>query len=127
MAIIAAYSTNIRRQRRRLQTSSSSYTESSECLYSPEYYYNSNDLDIPESEQNFSKHISFTELLLILKKKRKTTRVMKPAMNSRDVILAKELFVDKKDLKNTDNICINKNRDDTNHGKKKTSSKKTES
>ena len=44
---------------------------------------------------------------------------MKSAMNSRGVILAKELFVDKKDLKNSDNTRINKNSDDTNHGKKK--------
>ncbi len=43
------------------------------------------------------------------------------------MILAKGLFVEKKDLKNTDKSCINKNRDDSNHGKKKTSSKKTES
>ena len=44
---------------------------------------------------------------------------MKPAMNSRDVILTKEFFVDKKDLKNIGNTRINKNRDDTNRGKKK--------
>ena len=50
---------------------------------------------------------------------------MKPGMNNRGVILAKELFVDKKDLNNTDNTHINKNCDDTNHGKKKASSKKT--
>ena len=45
---------------------------------------------------------------------------MKPAMNSRGVILTKELIFDKKkDLKNTDNTHINKNRDYTNNGKKK--------
>ena len=43
---------------------------------------------------------------------------MKPAMNSQGVILTKELFVDKKGFKNSDNTRINKNRDDTNHGKK---------
>ena len=57
---------------------------------------------------------------------------MKLFMNNRGGILIKELFVDKKDLKNTDNIRMNKNRDDTSHCKKKanskqTSSKKTES
>ena len=31
-------------------------------------------------------------------------------MNSRSVILAKELFVDKKDYQNTDNTCINQKR-----------------
>ena len=40
-------------------------------------------------------------------------------MNSRGVIQAKELFVDKKDLKNADNTRISKNRVDTDHGKKK--------
>ena len=55
------------------------------------------------------------------------TRVMKPAMNSRGMILGKEMFVDKKDLKNTNNIRINKNRDDTNNGKKKAPSKKSSS
>ena len=39
---------------------------------------------------------------------------MKSAINSRGMILAEELFVDKKDFKNTGNIHINKNRDDTN-------------
>ena len=57
---------------------------------------------------------------------------MKRSMNSRGVILAEELFVDKKDLRNTSNSRINKNRNATNHGKKrspseKTSSKKTDS
>ena len=42
---------------------------------------------------------------------------MKPVMNSRRMMLTKELFVDKKDLKKTDRNCINKNHDDTNHGK----------
>ena len=44
---------------------------------------------------------------------------MKPSMNSRCVILAKELFIDMKDLKNTGNTRTNKNRDDTNLIKKK--------
>ena len=52
---------------------------------------------------------------------------MKPAMNSRGVTLAKELFIDKKDLMNIDNILINKNRSDTNYAKKKFPSKKTSS
>ena len=52
---------------------------------------------------------------------------MKPAMNSDGVILAKELFGNKKDFKNLDNTPINKNCDDTNHGKQKASSKKTSS
>ena len=50
---------------------------------------------------------------------------MKPAMNNRTVKLAKELFVDKKNLLNTDNIHINKNCDNTNHDKMKAPSKKT--
>ena len=58
-------------------------------------------------------------MLLILKKKREITGVMKPAMNSRGVILSKVVFVDKKDLKNTVNTHIIKNSNDTNHGKKK--------
>ena len=44
---------------------------------------------------------------------------MKPPMNNRGVILAKEFFDEKKDLKNTENNRISKNRDDSNHGKKK--------
>ena len=44
---------------------------------------------------------------------------MKPAMNCRGNILAKELFVDQKDLKNTGSIRINKNCDSTNRGKKR--------
>ena len=39
------------------------------------------------------------------------------------MILAKELFVDKEDLKNTNKSRINMNRDDSNHGKKKVPSK----
>ena len=39
---------------------------------------------------------------------------MKPSKNS-GVVLAKELFAGKEDLKNTDNTRINKNRADTNH------------
>ena len=66
-------------------------------------------------------------MLLTPKRKRKTIRVTKPAINSRGVILAKELFVDKKDLMNIDNILINKNRSDTNYAKKKFPSKKTSS
>ena len=50
---------------------------------------------------------------------------MKPAVNSRGVILTKELFLDKKDLENTDHIRINKDRNDTSHGKRKALSKKT--
>ena len=41
---------------------------------------------------------------------------MKTSKNSCGVVLAKELFADKEDLKNTDNTRINKNRADTNHG-----------
>ena len=61
--------------------------------------------------------MSFTELLLT--PKWKTNNVMKPAINSLVVILAKELFVNKKYLKNADNIRINKNYDNTNRGIKK--------
>ncbi len=50
---------------------------------------------------------------------------MEPAMNSCSVILAKELFVKKKYLKNTNKSWIKKNRDDSNHGKKKAPSKNT--
>ena len=83
--------------------------ESSEDLDSPEYSYDSNDLRTPGAEENSSKHISFTELLLTPEKTTlvmEPTLVMKPAVNSCSVILAKELFVNKKDLKNTDNTCI---------------------
>ncbi len=83
-------------------TSSLSDTESSEDLDSSEYFYDADDLDTSGTEDKSSKHTYFTELLLTPKKRRKTTRVMKPAMSSRGVILVKELFVDKKDLKNTD-------------------------
>ena len=41
---------------------------------------------------------------------------MKRTMKSRDVIQAKNLFFDKKDIKNTENTHINKNGDATNHG-----------
>ena len=80
--------------------SQSSDTESSEDLDSSEHSYDSDDLDTPEAEKNSFNHTSFTESLITPKKKRKTTRVMelKPVMNSRGVILAKELFVNKKDL-----------------------------
>ena len=47
---------------------------------------------------------------------------MIPAMNSCDMILGNELFLEKKDLKNTDKSCINTNRDDFNHGKNKSPS-----
>ncbi len=69
-------------------TSSSSDTESSEDLDLSQYSYDADDLDIPGAEDKSSKHTSFTELLLTPQKKRKTTRVLKPAMNSRGVILA---------------------------------------
>ena len=49
---------------------------------------------------------------------------MKPAMNNQSVILAKELLVDMKDLKNTDNNRTNKNREDTNHSKEKAPTKR---
>ena len=39
-------------------------------------------------------------------------------MKSHGAILSKELFFDKKNLKNTDKTRLNKNSDDTNHGKK---------
>ena len=52
---------------------------------------------------------------------------MIPAMNSCDMILGNELFLEKKDLKNTDKSCINTNRDDFNHGKNKSPSQKTSS
>ena len=71
----------IRQHRRRLQTSSSSDIETSEDLDSPECSYDSNGLDIPGAEENSSNHTSFAKLLLTPKKKRKTTRVMNPAMN----------------------------------------------
>ena len=74
-----------------------------------------------------SQQTYFIELLLIPKKERKAIRAMKPAINNRGVILAKDLFVDKKNLMNTDVIHINKNEDDFNYGKKKTPLKKTSS
>ena len=40
---------------------------------------------------------------------------MKPLMKNSGLKLAKDLFINKKDLKNTDNMRINKNCDDTNH------------
>ena len=40
-------------------------------------------------------------------------------MNNHGEIMVKESFVDKKDLKNTENTRINKNRNDNNHGKTK--------
>ena len=52
---------------------------------------------------------------------------MKPLMKNSGLKLAKDLFINKKDLKNTDNMRINKNCDDTNHGKQKAPSKKTSS
>ena len=69
--------------------SSSSGTETAEGLDSSEYSYDSNDLDTEGTEEISFKHTFFTELLLTRKIKRKTTRVMKSAMNSRGVILAK--------------------------------------
>ena len=48
-------------------------------------------------------------------------------MSSRGVLVAKDLFVDKEDLKSIDNIRISKNRDDANHNKKKAFSKKSSS
>ena len=50
---------------------------------------------------------------------------MKLVMNTRSVILAKELFAGMKDLKYTDNTRKSKNCDDTNHDKKKVPSKMT--
>ena len=51
---------------------------------------------------------------------------MKPAINSPGVILAKKLFVDKKDLKNTNKSCAIRTMMTLTMIKKKTSSKKTE-
>ena len=48
----AALQTNIRRQRSRLQTSSSSDTGDSKDLDSSEYSYDSNDLNTPGVEEN---------------------------------------------------------------------------
>ncbi len=61
-------------------TSSSPDIESSEDLNSSEYSYDADVLDTPGAEDKSSKHTSFTELMLTPKEKRKTTRVMKPAM-----------------------------------------------
>ena len=46
---------------------------------------------------------------------------MKPTISNHGMILAKEQFVDKKDIKKTDNIRLNKSRDNIHHGKKKVS------
>ena len=127
LAIIDACQMHIRRQRRRLQKSSD--TETTEDLDSDEYSYDSNELDASGSEENSSKHISFTELPLTPKRKRNYSHYETYEESQCDA--GQKLFVDKEDLKNLDNTRMNKNCDDTNLVKKspskKTSSKKTES
>ena len=86
-------------------------TDGSENLDSPEYSYGSDNLDTPGAKENSFKHTLFHRIVAYNQKKKENFCVMKPAKNSRGVKVAGQLFVNKKDVKNTDKSCINKDSD----------------
>ena len=119
----------VRQQHLRRDVSSSSDSDNSEVLDEPSGPSNDSDnLGSPEAVQD-SSHTSFTEMLSTPKKRRKITRVMKPAVNSRGVLLKKGIFEDKKEDNKNDSQAKNKKvKDATKSGDKmvpkKTSKKK---
>ena len=63
-------------------------------------------MDTSEAEEYYSKHTSFTELLLTPNEKNKTAVIVKPSMKSRGMILTKKLFVDKRDLNHLTHLQV---------------------
>ncbi|XP_063219165.1 tigger transposable element-derived protein 1-like [Bacillus rossius redtenbacheri] len=121
--------TNVSQLGSRHSTSSSSDSDITGDLAQPSSSSDYSDsLHIPESTANLSRRGSIGEMLPTPKKKRKTTRVMKPAINNRGVVLNKSLFEDNKDVKlDSSKNSGNSKKYNTKSVRQITASKKSES
>lgn len=117
---------NVRQQHHMPFSNSLFDSDSSEVLDEPPNLLDDSDnFDSSESDKNSSHNNSFIEILSTPKIKRKTTRVMKPAINSRGVILKKDLFKVKEQDKENVRPTTNKKLEDSTKAKRKAVLKKT--